>query len=688
MVRDGAAVARVTHDGSPAAARAADLLRSHVTLITGAALPEQGEGPALLLSTTEFRGYQIVAGESGASIAGDDPILAVCDLLEGWGCRLGGPAPEVTRLSASLEVEARTWRRERDLWLEDCPEDFSWPAQGLSVRGLAEGDPARLPGRRVRVASETFDDFLPVSRYEAHPEWFAMRQGGREARGNFCTSNEAAREAWLAAAGAWLEAHPGVACLGIWPEVTQVWCECPACAPLSVPERYALLWRAAAARFPERRLEILATEATLRPPPGEVPPNIEVRLRPGRQGCGLHGIADERCPHNLAPVLAAWEARGASPLLEIDAAPDSWCGMPWPCQQAVRENARRIRAAVLRRGTREDALLWRDPSREPSPALVPLLQRAASLHSWGDPGDCVDLLGDQPGLPIVETERRYRAAMDPAAPIEVRRANAAEALFFHKRVVRTGITPEALRNYRLYRGPAFLRMAEELLPGGAERKVAGATIREFFDRVEVETDRVKLAIDDRTAVVTSARRRLSSDWGADLSGGDGVLFSVVSTSHHTERCEGAVRIDAGKTPGVQIEIGLEGRLSRGGPRWASTLRLLSGSPVIEQAASVEEVTGVAAGCQWNGPLFDHWVCPAHAAEGPLRGVESRRAIWLPAGTLVYCRAGEEGPGLACRLPQGGQVALSDGPKPSLVAVGGGRILRVDWILMSDSADLG
>jgi len=659
LVVEGRGTARLEADGSAAALLAAETLRKHVLLLTGVSLPMTGTGPALRFRSTPDPGYAIDASGTGAEIAGRDLLRATVDLLEGWGWDFERNAAAGRR--SDLAVEARRSRPRGELWVES--EDWTLPATGLAIRGLS----CSLPeGVRLRVASESFDDFLPVALFETHPDWFARRGGEREPRGNFCLTDAGARAACLDAVGAWLEAHPAVEALGLFPEVTEAWCECDSCGAIPRAEAYALLWREAAARFPDRTIEILATGATLAPPAGAIPRNIEVRLRPGRDGCGLHGLLDPSCPGNAAETAARWNARV---VVEMDGAPDSWCGMPWPCEEAVRRNAEECGAGVLRHPRRSLARLWHDP-RPVAPSKV---------HTWGDPQKAADF--DFPeseplAYRIAANERAFRAAMDGSRPLDFRRAQATEAW---------GAYHDLPEVYRRYRGADFRRMAETLFPEGIVRRVGPASVRESPERVEIETDLLRLSIDARTAVVVSLQRKGPQGFGRDVAGGDGGFFSVVAIDEKVERDAGAVRIESPEAG--RLRIALSGRLHRGGARWTSTLELGSASPSVAQRATVDGPKGIAVGCRWTAPGFDRWLCPVHAAEGPLDGRQEPFALFLPPGSLVYCREGERGLGLALRLPDGGQCTLADGPKPSLVAPARATELRLEWILFTENSEL-
>jgi hypothetical protein len=675
---------RVETDGSPGARFAADLVRQHAVLITGVALPEGGDLPALRFETSSDPGYAIAA--SGV-VRGSDLARAAWDILETWGLR--PPDPLMPKREA-LSIEPRTWRPPRALYTEEL--DPSMPAQGIAVRGLDRYRPdplARDLGYEVRVASTSFDDFLPTALFEAHPGWFAKRGGERGPRGNFALLDADARAAYLDAAGAWLEAHPEVDCLGIWPEVTTVWDE--DALARGAPESYALLWREAAARFPSRRFEILATGLTLRPPAeGAVPSNVEVRLVPGADASGLQGIVGQP----VEAVVRAWEARGARVVLEIDARPGSFLGMPWPCHEAIRENARRFRAAALKGGGHLEARIWRDPDAplDLPPLLARAVERARGVRSSGDPRDAAELFLEEDfglGFRVGAVERLFRLAADEAGDAAGRRSAAADLLLGYQAVRRELAAPERA-SYDRHRGREYGALLATLLPEGVERAVGPAKVRETLERVEVETDRLLLGIDRRSASVTSLRRKLARGFGEDLAGEEGTFFAVVALAEKADRVEGEASVDAA---GDRVRIELTGRLRPGGPRWRSTLELAGASGTVRQEASVEVEGGVASGCSWKGKVFDRWVCPPYAAEGLLEGEgpgePPPRNLALPKGTLLYCRAGERGVGLAARLPDAGIASLLSGERTTLVAGHpAARSLRIDWIVFTDTAELG
>jgi hypothetical protein len=284
-------------------------------------------------------------------------------------------------------------------------------------------------------------------------------------------------------------------------------------------------------------------------------------------------------------------------------------------------------------------------------------------------------------------ERLYRIAADEAGDAEARRSAAADLLLGYL-AVRRELAGAARASYDRHRGRAYGALVAALLPEGVERTAGPARVRETPERVEVETDRLWLGIDRRSASVVSLKRKLARGFGDDLAGGEGAFFAVVALAERTDRIEGEVTVEE---HGDAARIELTGRLRPGGPRWRSTLDLSGGSATVRQVASVEVDGGLASGCAWKGKVFDRWVCPPYAAEGLLEGEgsgEPPKNLALPEGTFLYCRAGERGVGLAARLPDGGIVSLLARDVTTLVAGHpASRSLRIDWVVFTDNAEL-
>ena len=310
LVADGKPLARLTWEGGPRAESAAHALNNGLVLMTGVSLPAGGTAPPLRFVETEDPGYAIRIKEDGVTVSGRHLFNAAYDLLEEWGCRFGDSKPHYPERSG-IAIRAMEWRPRSALFLADDIPDASLRVDGVAVRGVGRYRGLRSrslamrkrAGYLIRVSSTTFDDFLPPALFAEHPDWFALRRGERVDRGNFALTHAEARASYLDTLGDWLDAHEEVEVVGIWPEVTEVWCE--ESLEIGAAEAYALLWREAAARFPGRRFEILATGLTLRPPKGKVPANVEVLFRPGKRTSLLQGVMDPRQKEGLAPVVKA-----------------------------------------------------------------------------------------------------------------------------------------------------------------------------------------------------------------------------------------------------------------------------------------------------------------------------------------------------------------------------------------------
>jgi hypothetical protein len=684
IVDAGKPQVRLEHDGSVAASAAAEILQRHVVLISKTALPKQGDVPPLRIESTPFDGYRIESRQGGLLVAGRYPVLAVHDLLRDWGARL---ETDTLPQRGTLAVEPRTWRNARPLYVESERLDLATPATGLSVRGLHRYPKsvharAKEYGYRVRVASTTFDDFLPLELFEKHREYFALRRGARHPRGNFALTNADARRAYLDRVEAWLAEHREVDCLGIWPEVTTVWCE--ESRALGCAEAYALLWREAAKRFPERTFEILATGLTLRPPEGRVPANVEVRLRPGREASALQGVAGQ----SIEAVVRAWEVRGARVLLEIDGAPDRWCGLPWPNHDAIRANAARPWGAVLVHPDRLRATLWHRPKARVAidEEMAGLLGRARHVRSWGDPADAAKLWpepGPSLGARAGEVERLRARAMDRERSPTARQEDAARAWFAFGALAR-----DLGRTYRRRMELRMRRMLEEVLPEGAVTKIGPATVRETFDVVEVETAQLRLKIDRRTATVNGLQRRRGTGWSGDLIGPGGRGFAVVALAEKSDRTGGEVSVRAGKEGEARIE--LSGLTHAGGSRWKASLLLDGSTARIRQEASVDAAGGIVIGFRFSKGTWDEWVCPSYAREGRFEHPGTRRqaSFRIVPEEMLYVRKAPRGIGLALRLPHGGVAAIVDGSDGTLLSSSPGRRIVADWIVFGGTGELG
>lgn len=191
-------------------------------------------------------------------------------------------------------------------------------------------------GLQVEMGHHSFCYFLPPGEFfDAHPEYYALLDGERTAEGQLCTSNPAVVELVTERLGQFLDDHPEIDTVGLWPNDGYGWCQCPACLALEPQEPAALypehprrtdtylqFVNAVAERLarthPDRFLSALAYVNYVEPPRRVVPlPNVKVCFAPF-QRCFKHPLAGpEDCVRpnaTYAHLLAQWRALLPGPL--------------------------------------------------------------------------------------------------------------------------------------------------------------------------------------------------------------------------------------------------------------------------------------------------------------------------------------------------------------------------------------
>jgi hypothetical protein len=361
----------------------------------------------------------------------------------------------------------------------------------------------------------------------------------------------------------------------------------------------------------------------------------------------------------------------------------------------VRGDARRFSGAVLVHPAHSLAELWHRPAARVAidEETAALLTRARTLQSWGDPRDSAVLWPPAEGADrtslgarMGEVERELARALRADLPDAERRAAVSTAWFGFRALVHD-LGGAHGRSYRLQRERDLRGALEALLPDGAETKVGAAAVRETFDRVVIETPRLRLGIERSTGLVTELRRRLARDWSENLAGARGRMFAVVALGSTTDRVEGMVRVREGEDGETRVELG--GQLHRGGPRWSSELTIDGSSARIGQIAKVEAAGGIAIGCQFGPKAFDEWVCPSYAAEGAFAqpGEAQQASFRLVPGAILYCRKAPRGVGLALRLPDGGIGAVVDGEDGTIISTSPSASVRAEWIVFTHETEL-
>ncbi len=164
----------------------------------------------------------------------------------------------------------------------------------------------------------TFDDLIPRSLYESHPEYFPLI-GGKRVNGYVqrCLSNPDVLRLATDGVRQWIREQPAAMIYSVSQNDTARWCECDACKALTA--KYGAhsglyLWfvnqvaEAIEMESPDKLIDTLAYQFTEAPPKGIVPrPNVRVRLCP-ISCCEAHPYQKCRAKQNVAFLahLRAW----------------------------------------------------------------------------------------------------------------------------------------------------------------------------------------------------------------------------------------------------------------------------------------------------------------------------------------------------------------------------------------------
>ncbi len=187
-----------------------------------------------------------------------------------------------------------------------------WDREGAEV-----AVEARRLGLRLEFGGHHLSTLLPREAFEAHPEWFPLRDGVRQPRHNLCLSDGGARAALQAGAERFFARFPGFGVYHLWADDLRGggWCQCAGCAAMT-PSDQALAATNLAAEVLERldpaaHIAHLAYHDSLEAPVRVRPRANVVALWAPRNRCYAHALGDRECARNrehLAGLerLAEW----------------------------------------------------------------------------------------------------------------------------------------------------------------------------------------------------------------------------------------------------------------------------------------------------------------------------------------------------------------------------------------------
>ena len=170
-------------------------------------------------------GYVIAIRGQELFLAGQSPLatsFACSELLERLGCRwfMPGPLGEVYPKRATLAYQGDDVVDQPDFnprWLRLDPE---WSRRN------------KLGGATV-PAAHSFANFVDAGKdFAAHPEWFPLRNGVRQPRGQLCLSNPELIQRIIAQVKDQFRKNPGLSGASLGPNDGGGWCECEKCAAM------------------------------------------------------------------------------------------------------------------------------------------------------------------------------------------------------------------------------------------------------------------------------------------------------------------------------------------------------------------------------------------------------------------------------------------------------------------------
>ncbi len=312
LVKDGESdyVIVLCKDASPAEEHGARELQSFILQMSGAELPiKRTDAPFPAHSITvrpPYREYKFVSPEAflisasldGIHINGERPRGAM------YGCyafleRLGVRwyAPGVTRIPHSPTLTVATFD-EASVPAFEYREPFFTEAfdKDWAARNRVNGASMHLDestGGKVTYHPfvHTFEEIVPGTYFEKHPEYFSLIDGKRfSGYGQRCLSNPDVLKLAIEKVQDWIKTHPEAQIYSVSQNDCGNWCQCEGCAAITKKHGAhsgLYLWfvnqvaEAIEKDHPDKLIDTLAYQFTEAPPKDIVPrKNVRVRLCP------------------------------------------------------------------------------------------------------------------------------------------------------------------------------------------------------------------------------------------------------------------------------------------------------------------------------------------------------------------------------------------------------------------------
>ncbi|MGE0599837.1 MAG: DUF4838 domain-containing protein [Dehalococcoidia bacterium] len=194
----------------------------------------------------------------------------------------------------------------RPFFAEDIARDGKgWMFERWDSDGGAIRDEAAKRGIALQFGGHHLPGLLGRDLFVAHPDWFPLRDGARDARYNLCVSSPGAIAEVSARAREFFERFGGAAVYHLWADdiVGGGWCSCDHCSALT-PSDQALratnvLAEVLAEVDPAARIAHLAYHDTIAPPKSVTPAANVTALYAPRNRNYAFSIDDPSCARNV-----------------------------------------------------------------------------------------------------------------------------------------------------------------------------------------------------------------------------------------------------------------------------------------------------------------------------------------------------------------------------------------------------
>lgn len=163
----------------------------------------------------------------------------------------------------------------------------------------------------IGAGGHMFFKFMPTETFKEHPEWFALIDGKRVEKSQFCTSNEEALKFYLDNILFFLKENPEIKYFAPWPSDMANFCQCEKCKDKSFSDRYLELSNRVYLMLKEKMPNVTYTHFPYhfyKEAPEKVKPERGMNITLCTWGRNMaYPFYDERNPAEFRRVFQEWK---------------------------------------------------------------------------------------------------------------------------------------------------------------------------------------------------------------------------------------------------------------------------------------------------------------------------------------------------------------------------------------------